>query len=76
MGEWKMNEMHQMDRIEAKLDQIINRDQVLAKAVDIKSFKRCLDFVRDKHKIEAIKECRAMLGIGLKEAKDLIEEYL
>lgn len=50
---------------------VVNND----KPTSQKSMERLFEGLRDKRKIEAIKEVRAICGIGLKEAKDLCEQH-
>ena len=59
----------QLDRIEAALQKLVpqNNNAAIQRAVI-----EMLSYMARGKKIEAIKECRALTGIGLKEAKDLI----
>lgn len=61
MDEW-------MNRIEAKLDNLANPQKANEETV-----RRLLIAFKAGRVIESIKEVRAMTGLGLKEAKDLIE---
>lgn len=61
MDEW-------MNRIEAKLDALNNPIRT-----DADQVKRLLIAFKAGRIIESIKEVRAMTGIALKEAKDLVE---
>lgn len=36
---------------------------------------RIIAMVEEGHKIEAIKECREITGAGLKDAKDMVDDY-
>lgn len=62
--------MHQLDRIEAKLDQL-NVEKTPVSIND--KLEALLVAFRERKKIEAIKIVRELTGLGLKEAKDLIE---
>lgn len=46
-----------------------------AQSDTFKMLDRMLQAMHDERKIEAIKECRALTGYGLKESKDLIEKH-
>lgn len=46
-----------------------------AETISQKSIERLFQALRRRDKIPAIKEVRAMLGLGLKEAKDLCEKH-
>jgi ribosomal protein L7/L12 len=62
----------QLDRIEAMLAKLAPaEDHVSAKKVQ-RHVIEMLSYMARGKKIEAIKECRAVAGVGLKEAKDLI----
>lgn len=62
----------QLDRIEAMLEKLVpQRNQVSAEWVQQHVAAMLIAMASDK-KIEAIRECRAMTGYGLKECKDLI----
>lgn len=61
----------QLDRIEAKLDALAQPDIVIS----IRQMEHLLSAIVNSRKIDAIKEVRAMCGIGLKDAKDLCEKY-
>lgn len=63
--------MHQLDRIEAKLDQLIAPKAT----INIKDIEYMLKGIQNRSKIEAIKGLRAISGLPLKEAKDIIEKY-
>lgn len=76
-----------LERIEQKLDVVIASATPKAapvpewvknapeETITQKSMERMFQAMRRRDKIPVIKEVRAMLGIGLKEAKDLCEQH-
>lgn len=60
-----------------KASAVISTDptELLPKSFDQKSMERLFHALRRRDKIVAIKEVRALLGIGLKEAKDFCEQH-
>lgn len=62
MDEW-------MNRIETKLDNLANPQKT-----DIEIIRRLLIAFKAGKLIESVKEVRAITGVGLKEAKDLIDD--
>jgi hypothetical protein len=70
-----------LDRIEAKLDQLITNQTSVPPPipdrppVHLREVQYMFSGIVNGRKIEAIKGLRAVTGIGLKEAKDLIEGY-
>ena len=63
-----MNET-QLDRIEKMLERLVPKNNT---ADTQRRIIEMLSYMARGKKIEAIKECRHITGIGLKEAKDLI----
>lgn len=67
----------QLDRIEEKIDalhilQAIKPQQVQP-LLNVQSVNFMLNYLANGRKIDAIREYRAIFGVGLKEAKDAIE---
>lgn len=58
-----------MNRIEAKLDRLNDAKY----QTDADQIKRLLVAFKANRRIDAIREIRLMTGLGLKEAKDLLE---
>ena len=65
--------MRGLPRLEAKLDALLKQQGVqFDPYADVPP--RVIDALRRGQKIEAIKEYRGATGVGLKEAKDYVEE--
>lgn len=73
----KPTQTNRLDRIEAKLDQLLANQMPPAPqpTVNINDIKFMLNGIANDQKIEAIKGLRAISGLGLKEAKEMIEAY-
>lgn len=66
----------QLDRIEARLDALTMHQQPTQCPVPLLSMQGInyiLHYLANGHKIDAIREYRAIFGVGLKEAIDAIE---